>query len=245
MAHVSRADLKILAAPAELAQCTADWLLAAAREKRGVFAVALSGGATPRGLYERLAQSPYREAFPWSRTHWFWGDERFVPHDDAASNYGMVCKAMLSHVPAPEANIHAIATEHVNAATAALAYEAELKSFHGSERLDAASPLFDVVLMGLGSDGHTASLFPGSPVLDEQSRWVAAVDGPGGDTRITLTYPVLESAQRAAFLVAGAAKREILGRVLSGEAALPAARFDPVGSLSLFADIAAAGEASP
>lgn len=242
MTHASKAKLKVLTDPATLAHYVADWLLAAATEKQGDFAVALSGGSTPRGLYERLAQAPYRDAFPWSRTHWFWGDERFVSPDDAASNYRMVCEAMLSRVPAPKANIHAIPTEHMNAAAAASAYEAELKSFYGSGHLDPSSPLFDVVLLGLGSDGHTASLFPGSLALDEQSRWVGAVAGPNGDTRITLTYPALESARQAAFMIAGAEKKMILSRVLDGDNDLPAARFHPVGALSLFVDVAAAGD---
>lgn len=242
MTHTSKAKLKILADPEALAHYAADWLLAAATEKQGVFAVALSGGSTPRGLYERLAQAPYRDAFPWSRAHWFWGDERFVPPDDTSSNYRMVREALLSRVPIPKANIHAIPTEHISAAAAASAYEAELRSFYGTGHLDPASPLFDVVFLGLGADGHTASLFPGSPELEEQSRWVGAVVGPGGDTRITLTYPALESARHAVFLVDGEEKKTILGRYWRGDSDLPAARFHPTGALCVFADVAAAGD---
>jgi len=168
-----------------------------------------------------------------------------VPPDDAASNYRMVCEALLSHVPVPEANIHAIPTVHVNAAVAASAYEAELKSFYDSGHLDPSSPLFDVVLLGLGSDGHMASLFPGLTMLDERSRWVGAVTGPGGDTRITLTYPALESARQAAFLVTGTEKKSILNHLRQGDDDLPAGRFHPAGTLSLFADAAAAGDTSP
>jgi 6-phosphogluconolactonase len=201
MTSPSDARLEILANPEVLARPVADWLLASATAKDGVFAVALSGGSTPRRLYECLAGPPYRDGFPWSRAHWFWGDERFVPNDDALSNYRMVRKALLSHTPIPAINIRPIPTEGVSPEAAAFAYECELKSFHGAERLDAARPLFDVNLLGLGSDGHTASLFPGTAVLPERDQWVAAVVGAKSEARITLTYPPLESSRRAAFLV--------------------------------------------
>ena len=223
-----------------LAQRAASWLLAAARAQDGAFAIALSGGATPRRLYEVLAEPPYRDVFPWPRVHLFWGDERFVPRDDAASNYRMVHEALLSRVSIPDANIHAIPTEGLHPDDAAAAYERELKSFYGADRLDPARPLFDVVLLGLGSDGHTASLFAGSAILDERDRWVAAVLDAKSEPRITLTYPALESSRRTAFLVAGSEKREILARFRAGDDALPAARLRPVGTLLVFADAAAA-----
>ena len=136
----------------------------------GSFAVCLSGGSTPQRLYEHLAGPPYRDAFPWSRTHWFWGDEQFVPHDDALSNYRMVREALLSRAPIPAVNIHPIPTEGLSPEAAASAYERELKSFYGADHLDPARPLFDVNLLGLGPDGHTASLFPGSAVLAEREK---------------------------------------------------------------------------
>jgi 6-phosphogluconolactonase len=222
-----------------LAQRAASWLLAAVRAQEGTFAVALSGGATPRRLYEVLAEPPYRDAFPWSRVHLFWGDERFVPHADALSNYRMVREALLSRAPIPDANIHAIPTEGLTPDAAAAAYERALKSFYGADRLDPARPLFDVVLLGLGPDGHTASLFPGSPVLRERDRWVAAVPSAKSEARITLTYPVLESSRRTAFLVAGSEKRAILARFRAGDGALPAGRLRPAGTLLVFADVAA------
>jgi 6-phosphogluconolactonase len=243
MTTPSEVKLEILADPEALARRVADWLLAAATAKDGVFAVALSGGSTPRRLYEHLAGLPYRDGFPWSRTHWFWGDERFVPHDDALSNYRMVREALLSRVPIPAINIHPIPTEGVSPEAAASAYERELKSFYGAERLDPARPLFDMMLLGLGPDGHTASLFPGTAVLAERDRWVAAVVGAKSEARITLTYPALESSRHAAFLVAGKEKRAIFGRLRRGDDTLPAARLHPTGALRIFCDEAAVGQA--
>jgi 6-phosphogluconolactonase len=243
MTSSSAAELEILADPEALARRVADWLLEAATAKDGVFAVALSGGSTPRRLYEYLAGPPYRDRFPWSRTHWFWGDERFVPHDDALSNYRMVREALLSRVPIPAGNIHPIPTEGVGPERAAAAYERELKSFYGAERLDPVRPLFDVTLLGLGPDGHTASLFPGTAVLAERQRWVAAVLGAKSEARITLTYPALESSRHVAFLVVGKEKRQSLERLRRGDDKLPAARLHPSGTLRLFGDAAAAGKA--
>jgi 6-phosphogluconolactonase len=235
-------ETEILADPEALARRAAEWLLAEATTKEGRFAIALSGGSTPKRLYQLLARPPYRDAFPWARTHLFWGDERFVPHDDPKSNYRMTREAMLSRVPIPPANIHPIPTEGMTPDEAAAAYERELKAFYGADRLDPARPLLDVNLLGLGTNGHTASLFPGTAVLEERRRWVAPVvtaDEP--HPRITLTYPALESSRQAAFLVAGAEKREILARFRRRDQALPAARLTPVGTLRLFADAAAAG----
>lgn len=235
-----------IAADAEaLAARAADWLLATAAGTAGTFAVALSGGSTPRRLYQLLAEPPRRDRFPWERTHWFWGDERFVPPDDPASNCRMVHEAMLSRVPVPAANIHAMPTMDRDAAAAAAEYERTLKRFHGAETLAPGRPLFDVVLLGLGTDGHTASLFPGTAVLQERHRWAREVTDAAVGTRLTLTYPALESSRAVAFLVAGADKRPMLERVLAGDAALPAARVRPHGALRFFADRAAgAGEPS-
>jgi len=241
----SDARLEILADPEALAHRVAAWMLEAATAKDGAFAVALSGGSTPQLLYQFLAGPPYREIFPWSRTHWFWGDERFVPRDDAMSNYRMVREALLSRAPIPAVNIHPVPTEGVSPEAAASAYERELKSFYGAERFDPARPFFDVTLLGLGPDGHTASLFPGTAALAERNRWVAAVVGAKSEARITLTYPALESSRRVAFLVAGAEKRAIFGRLRHGDDTLPAAGLHPVGRLWLFSDVAAAGKAVP
>ena len=240
MTRLTEVKPEILADPEARSRRVADWLLELATSKEGLFAVSLSGGLTPRRLYERLAGPPYRKGFPWSRTHWFWGDERFVPHDDAQSNYRMVREALLSRTPIPAINIHPIPTEGVSPNAAASAYERELKSFYGAERLDPARPLFDVNFLGLGPDGHTASLFPGTAVLGEYDRWVAAVVGAKSEARITLTYPALESSRHAAFLVAGKEKNAIFERFCRGDDTLPAVRLHPTGKLWIFADAAAA-----
>jgi 6-phosphogluconolactonase len=210
--------VETLADPPALARRVADWLLELACAKDGRFALCLSGGTTPRLLYEILGAPPFRDRFPWARTHLFWGDERFVPPDDPQSNYRMVRETLLARIDIPRENVHPIPTEHLTPENAAQRYEFILRGFH---RPDPDTPLFDV--------------FPGTAVLDERTRWAAPVRG----ARITLTYPALESSRRVAFLVDGAAKRDILARVLAGDASLPAARLKPQGELRWFADRAA------
>lgn len=241
MTNTNQEKPTILADPEALSIRVAGWMLDLAMAKEGVFAVCLSGGSTPRRLYEHLASPPFHDVFPWSRTHLFWGDERFVPHDDASSNYRMVREALLAKIRIPEKNIHPIPTERITPEAAASAYEQELKSFYGAVCLDPARPIFDIALLGLGTDGHTASLFPGSPALAEQDRWVADVAGSKPEPRITLTYKALESSRHMAFLVEGKDKRAIFGRLRRGDRALPAARLSPSGELHFFADMAAAG----
>lgn len=225
--------------PEALARGVAQWLLGAVRERGGTCAVCLSGGSTPRRLYEVLAVPPVVTRFPWDDAHWFWGDERFVPPDHPDSNFRMVDEALLSVAPIPRENIHPVPTEGLSLADAAAAYAAVLKNFYGEDRLDPLRPLFDVTLLGLGEDGHTASLFPGDPALDENERWVVGVERPGSEPRITLTYPALDSSRTVAFLVTGARKREVLARALAGDPQLPAARIRPAGDIVWFADRAA------
>ncbi len=243
IATSSKVELEVLVDPDGLAEWTADWMLKLALAKNGKFAIALSGGSTPKALYEKLALPPYRNAFPWSRTHLFWGDERFVPHGDALSNYRMVKEALLSKAPIPAENVHAVPTGGLTPEEAARTYERDLKSYYGSEKLEPTRPLFDVTLLGLGPDGHTASLFPHTDVLEERNHWVAAVIGAKSEARITLTYPVLDSSQNAAFIVAGAEKRDIFARLLNGDLSLPAARLRPTGRLRAFVDKAVMGPA--
>jgi 6-phosphogluconolactonase len=242
MTSAPEAKIEVLADPEALALRVADWIFGLASAKDGAFSIALSGGSTPRPVYEHLASPSYSDRFPWFRTHLFWGDERFVPYTDALSNYRMAREVLLSRVRIPAANIHPIPTSGVSAEAAAAAYEHELKTFYGAELLDPARPLFDLNLLGLGPDGHTASLFPGSAVLTERNRWVAAVSGVKPEVRITLTYPALESCRQAAFLVTGADKRDVFDRLSRGDDALPAGRLHPAGSLFIFADAAAAGK---
>jgi 6-phosphogluconolactonase len=223
-----------------LAHDAAEWLCGLARASDRPFAVCLSGGSTSQCLYERLADPAFAVRFPWDRAHWFWGDERFVPHDDRDSNYGMARDAFLSRVPVPEANIHAVPTDGLSPDQAASAYETTLKQFYGAGTLAPGRPLFDVTLLGIGEDGHTASLFPGQPTLRETSRWVVAVIGAKAEARITLTYPVLDSSREVAFLVTGKEKRDIVSRAQAGDRTLPAAAVRPIGRLHWFTDRAAA-----
>ncbi len=186
--------------------------------------VCLTGGSTPYRLYELLATSPWREQVPWARVHWFMSDDRFVPHDDPLSNIGMACKAFLDAC-APTKNIHAIPTNEMTPDEAAELYERELRTFY-SARLDEGPPLFDVVLMGVGPDGHTASLFPGFPELTEHRKWVVGV--PRANVapfvpRVSLTLSCLASSREMLFLVSGRDKKDILGQALAG-GDLPAAR---------------------
>ena len=222
-----------------LALGVAGWLCDLAQASDRVFAVCLSGGSTPRRLYERLADPAFAAGFPWNRAHWFWGDERFVPHDDRDSNYRMARDAFLSRVPVPEANIHAVPTEGLSPDQAANAYETTLKQFYGADMLAPGRPLFDVTLLGIGEDGHTASLFPGQPTLQETKRWAVAVIGAKAEARITLTYPVLDSSREVAFLVTGKEKRRVVARAQAGDRTLPAAGVRPVGFLHWFTDRAA------
>ncbi len=176
----------------------------------GRFYLTLAGGNTPRVLYRVLA-ADYRHEIPWQQVHVFWGDERYVPADDTCSNYRMVGETLLDHVPIPAKNIHPMPTDYAEPEDAARAYERTLKNFFTS-----LWPCFNLVLLGLGADGHTASLFPGSPALEERQRWVVAVRGPAEPrVRLTLTLPVLTRAAQVYLLVAGTDKAEALRRALA------------------------------
>jgi 6-phosphogluconolactonase len=207
-------------------------------------AVCLTGGSSPLGLYHLLAQHPWREQVPWERVHWFMGDDRFVAENDPLSNMGAARRAFLDHVAAPRQNIHPIPTNTNHPEGAARLYEDELKQFYGTDRLDPARPLFDLVLMGLGPDGHTASLFPHSPALEEKHRWALGVAQAGMEPfvpRVTLTFPALASTREMLFLIEDADKRPILKRVLAGED-LPAHRAYANGDLVWLVIQAAAPE---
>ena len=210
--------------------------------KRGRFAIALSGGHTPGKMYSLWAQTEqYRNKTPWDRVHLFWSDERFVPADDPRSNYRMARETLISQVPIPAENVHPMPTNLSSPEECARAYETELLKFFGSE-----PPAFDVQLLGIGDEGHTASLFPGSPALGEKVRWVATVRvAAEPPQRITLTPVVLNQGRNTFFLVAGEGKRAILSAIRDEPASqpsqYPAARIHPAREPVWFLDQAAAG----
>jgi len=213
----------------------------AASAAKGPFRVSLSGGSTPKTLYGLLASDEFRDRFPWQLVSWYWGDERFVPYDHPDSNYRMTREAMLAKAPVPPENIYPVPADGTPE-DAARRYERTLQDAYGATILDPTRPLFDITLLGLGPDGHTASLLPGERVLDERQRWVAAVSHGRPEIRITMTYPVIESSRYVAFLVEGREKAAILRAIRAGGSQVPAARVRPVGELLWFVDRAAAGE---
>lgn len=216
-----------------------------AAARRGACTVALAGGSTPRRLYETLSAEPYRSMVEWSRVRVVWGDERCVPPDHPASNYAMARDALLSRVPIPHDAVHRMRGE-LEPARAAAEYEAELRRVTGE-----ALPRLDLVLLGLGADGHTASLFPDTPDLLEERRLVVATVAPAAPRhRITLTLRTLNAAREVLFMVQGREKASIVREVLDAHAAgtpsrLPAARVRPAaGRLLWLVDRAAAAEIS-
>jgi 6-phosphogluconolactonase len=232
---VVHSDLEALARAAAEIVCSS--LSTGGQQER--LAVVLSGGSTPKRLYQLLASEPYRERVPWKRVHWFFGDERFVLPDSPRSNFGLVWNVLLSSVVLPETNIHPIHTKGLRPEAAANAYAKEIEEFRIALGRDRGRPLFDVVLLGLGEDGHIASLFPGSAALDERAAWVTSAKSPESEWRITLTYPALESCKTCLFLVAGATKTSILSSVARGED-FPATRLNPQGRCLWLVDRAAA-----
>jgi 6-phosphogluconolactonase len=227
-----------------LARTAATRISARLKQRGGRLAVCLNGGSTPERLYAMLATESYRNALPWERIHWFWGDDRFVPRNDPRSNFGAAQRLLLDHVPVPSGYIHAIPTSTGNVEEAARLYEADLRGFYGAQSLSPRRPLFDVVLMGLGADGHTASLFPGRPERDERKQWVVGVPEAGLAPfvpRVTLTFPALASTHEMLFLVSGPGKRQVLTRALAGTD-LPAAQAYSEGELVWLVDRDAAPE---
>jgi 6-phosphogluconolactonase len=224
-----------------VARAAADRLVALCAESRQErIAVCLSGGSTPKRLYALLAGPDHVGALPWERLHWFFGDDRFVPWTDEASNMHMA-RTAFGNAPIPEGHLHGIPTDGTLDAAASV-YAKTLRDFYGADSLDPARPLFDLVLLGLGEDGHTASLFPGKPAVDEREAWVAAVPEAGLSPfvpRITLTFPALASSRQLLVLVTGAGKREPLTRIAGGED-LPARHISSTGTLTWLLDREAA-----
>jgi 6-phosphogluconolactonase len=240
-----RINAKVMAVadPAALAKAAAERVTARIAANRDRVAICLTGGSSPRQLYQLLATEPYRNRIPWERVHWFIGDERFVPASDPLNNMGVARRIFLDSC-APAANIHPIPTDTADPDESALRYGRELKSFYGAEFLQPTRPLFDLVLMGVGPDGHTASLFPGYPAIEETERWVVGVPKAHVEPfvpRVSLTLPALGSCREMLFEVAGADKRAILTRVLDGEN-LPAARAQSQGETTWLVDRAALPE---
>jgi len=234
--------VEVLADPVALARHVAEWMTEAALSTEAPFRVALSGGSTPKILYGLLASAEFKGRFPWRRVSWYWGDERFVPSDHPENNYHMTWEAMFSKVDVPPGNIHPVPADG-KPEEAAWRYERVLQAAYGAAVLDRARPLFDITLLGLGPDGHTASLLPGEPVLSERKRWVTTVSHGRPEVRITMTYPVIESSRRVAFLVTGQEKSSVFRAIRAGGSQAPAARLRPVGELIWFADQAAAAVA--
>ncbi len=205
--------------------------------EHGSFTLALSGGSTPRSLYECLAQTPYVKHIPWEKTYLFWGDERYVPFDHTDSNAAMASRAFIEKVPIPPEHVRRIPTEAASPEIAAEEYERSLRKLlpvfdPSSERKEL--PVFDLILLGMGPDGHTASLFPDSPVLDETERWVSATSVPRLNPplrRITLTFPVINAAKCVLFLISGSEKQAILNAIQGNRGqtrqSYPAARVQP------------------
>ena len=222
----------VLSGPAELADAAARWTadhIKAAVAERGACYWALAGGETPRGCYERLAQPPYREALPWRSVFITWSDERQVPLDDPSSNYAMAQAALLDHVPIPPDQVIPL----VGDATPSL--RRIPTDPHGW-------PRFDLIHLGLGEDGHTASLFPANPALQERRALVAQVHHAPKPPpeRLTLTLPVINAARAVLFMVQGASKKDALARVLRRDPALPASQVAPTdGELRFLVDRAA------
>jgi 6-phosphogluconolactonase len=226
-----------------VAKAAADRVTASIAENGGRVAVCLTGGSTPKQLYQLLATDAYRSQIPWDRVHWFIGDERFVPVGDPHNNMSMARQAFLDRC-APAANVHAIPTDTASPDEAARQYEAELKSFYGADALDPARPLFDLVLLGVGPDGHVASLFPGYPAVEETKPWVVGVPKANVEPfvpRVSLALPTLASCREILFAVSGAGKRAILTRVFGGEN-LPANRARSLGETVWLLDTAALPE---
>lgn len=241
----SSAEIRILTTPQGLFEAAAEEVIRDAKDAedtRGRFTIALSGGSTPKSLYNLLATNA-RNALPWDRMFFFWGDERHVPPTNSESNYRMANEVMLAKVPVPAGNVFRMPTENPDAALAAEEYEKNLRSFF---QLSAAEvPRFDLILLGLGPDGHTASLFPGTAALREKSRLVVANWVEKLKTnRLTFTLPVLNAARCVAFLVSGTEKASVLKTVLEENAPpeqYPAKLVNPSpGRLIWFLDRAAA-----
>jgi 6-phosphogluconolactonase len=242
-------ELRVYANSGELALAASELFVSIATasvKARGRFRVALSGGSTPRAVYQLLATGEFSGRLDWSRVDFFWGDERYVPADSRDSNYRMASETLLQHVPVPPANVHRVPTEISPASAAAEAYERTIRQCFGEPD---SVPQFDLIYLGLGANGHTASLFPHSPALREQSRLVVAdFVSEVNSWRISMTAPLLNRGRTVAFLIEGAPKAQVLSEVLLGPQdpeRLPAQLIAPEGKLLWLVDKPAAALLGP
>lgn len=243
MRESNRPEILTFDSPQSLAHGAADWFIQVAQEsvhRDGGFRVALSGGSTPRSLFRVLASPGLRDRLPWDQSQIFFSDERFVPLTSDESNYRMAQRELFSKVPINDRFTHPVVTEDISPEDAADLYAQGIRRVFGvaSDEI----PHFDLILLGLGPDGHTASLFPGSDALDEKTKIVAQNYVSKMDAwRITFTYPLINASRRVAFLVQGAEKAERVEEVMRGVPELPASRVGPThGELTWLLDTAAA-----
>ncbi len=235
-----KAEQKILADGSSLIDAATEQFVASARSaiaKRGVFHVALAGGSTPKGLYQKLATSPYMEQVDWSRVHLFFGDERCVLPTHDYSNFKMAREAMIDHLPIPQGNVHRMPTETGGASEVAVSYAQIMSEVLQDESLD-------LVLLGLGPDGHIASLFPGTDALDVSDTLTTSLYVEKFDSwRVTMTYPVINAARQVIVFIGGQAKAAIVSDITNDAVqGLPVQRLAPQGDYYWFMDAAAAGQ---
>ena len=243
MAESGSPDVRVFSDLHKASQALAERLVEAAKDvltTKDTFSMALSGGKTPRSLYALLA-GEYSNDISWERVHLFWGDERCVPQESKDSNFAMAYKALISEVPLPSQNVHRIPAEINPAGKVAGNYERMMQEFFKPEEED--SFLFDAMILGVGEDGHTASLFPRSSALVEKSHWVLAVNAPSSfspQKRITLTFPLINRSRSIFFLASGAKKREVVREILrnpeTSRRLYPAAMIHPLGSIAWYID---------
>jgi 6-phosphogluconolactonase len=223
----------------QLAQRGADLFVRTTKAEKGRSFVAISGGSTPRAMHRLLTREPFRSQVPWRDVHLFWVDDRLVPYDNPASNFGAAKTDFLENVPIPSEHIHPMPTD-IAPEQGAVSYQKALRALFNAEKGD--FPSFDLVFLGIGQDGHTASLFPGQAVLDEQEKWVVAVKGGNPDVyRLTMTLPLINRGRFIVFLASGKAKASVVKEILENQdAGLPAQRVVPTdGKLTWLLDCAA------
>lgn len=237
--NMNQGEIIIRESPSEVTLTAAELFAKTAREsvsEKGFFTVAVSGGFTPRPMHRMLAKEPFRSDVPWHKTHLFWVDERCVPFEDPASNYGAAQKDFLEEIPLPARQTYPMPVE-IPPEEGALNYQDTMGSFFQLENQE--FPYFDLIFLGLGTDGHIAALFPGQIALEEEERFVVAVKGGNPYVnRLTMTLPALNRARQIVFLVFGKRKAETLRRVFEGpQARLPAQKIQPLnGALTWLLD---------